>query len=84
MTAFEEDVRRALDELGAAVAALRGPGPRPDVAACLRRLDELTAALPPGADPDLRHYLLKRSYEKARLHLAGRAAENARGACPRG
>lgn len=82
MNATETELLRALEELEAAVAGLRGPGPRPDVAACLRRLDELAAALPPDADPELRHFLARKSYQKARLHLAGRAAE--RGVCGRG
>lgn len=82
MNATEAELLRALDGLEAAVAGLRGPGPKPDVAACLRRVDELAAALPPDADPGLRHFLARKSYQKARLHLAGRAAE--RGACGRG
>jgi hypothetical protein len=45
------------------------------------RLDALTAQLPKGSDPNLLHYLHKKSYEKARLLLQGRDAENARGSC---
>ncbi|HMO66199.1 MAG TPA: hypothetical protein PKE47_13410 [Verrucomicrobiota bacterium] len=78
----EDELLRTLEALEAAVAGLRGPGPKPDVAAHLRRVDELAAALPPDADPELRHFLVRKSYQKARLHLAGRAAE--RGACGRG
>lgn len=79
MNATEAALLGALDALEAAVAGLRGPGPKPDVAAHLRRVDELAAALPPGTDPELRHFLARKSYQKARLHLAGRGAE--RGAC---
>ena len=58
------------------VAAQRG-----DVVSILRELDRLTAALPKATDPDLLHYLHKRSYEKARLFLEGVDPEA--GACPR-
>jgi hypothetical protein len=44
-------------------------------------LTELTRALPAGTSPDLLHYLHKRSYEKARLWLQGRDAENVDGPC---
>lgn len=81
MNATEAELLRALDDLEAAVAALRGPGARPGLAAQLRRVDDLAAALPSGADPELRHFLARKSYQKARLHLAGRGAEAARGAC---
>ncbi|MEP7037693.1 MAG: hypothetical protein ABI891_05075 [Acidobacteriota bacterium] len=45
------------------------------------RLDELTRQLPHSTEPDLLHYLHKKSYEKARLLLQGRESENVRGAC---
>jgi len=41
----------------------------------------LTAQLPPQTDPQLLHYLHKKSYEKARLFLQGRDAENQFGNC---
>jgi hypothetical protein len=44
-------------------------------------MDELTRRLPADAAPDLRHYLKRKSYEKARLFLEGREAENQRGSC---
>jgi hypothetical protein len=37
--------------------------------------------LPRETDPQLRHYLQKKSYEKARLFLQGRDAENQAGNC---
>lgn len=58
------------------VAARRG-----DVVSILRELDRLTATLPKSTDPNLLHYLHKRSYEKARLFLEG--ADPEAGACPR-
>jgi hypothetical protein len=44
-------------------------------------LEELTARLAPDSDPTLLHYLRKKSYEKARLFLQGREAENKAGNC---
>jgi hypothetical protein len=41
----------------------------------------LARQMPPDADPTLRHYLQKKSYEKARLFLQGRDAENRAGSC---
>jgi hypothetical protein len=49
-----------------ATAARRG-----DVLSILTELTRLTRSLPPDADPDLLHYLNRRSYEKARLFLEG-------------
>jgi hypothetical protein len=37
--------------------------------------------MPRDADPTLLHYLHKKSYEKARLFLQGRDAENQVGNC---
>jgi len=45
------------------------------------RLDELTRQLPRHTDPQLLHYLHKKSYEKARLWLLNRDAENQAGNC---
>ena len=47
------------------------------------RIDALAASLPPGTDGELRHYLQKKSYEKARLFLEGRFAEIEKGGCLR-
>lgn len=77
----EAKLLRTLLELEGAVQAMSQPGPKPDVMPLFARLDQLTAALPPGTDPNLLHYLRKKSYQKARLWLEGREAENQRGAC---
>lgn len=81
MTATETALLHALLELENTVKS-RPPGnARSDLAALLARVDELARAALPEADPDLRHYLQKKSYEKARLWLEGRGAENTRGQC---
>ena len=59
----------ALCEFDAAVATARAGGPV-DLQAIFRRLDGLTLQLPPDADPQLRHFLEQKSYQKARNLLA--------------
>jgi hypothetical protein len=81
MTETEQKILAALVELDDAVRVLRTANPKPDLQPLFARLDELTEQLPAGADPQLRHYLVRKSYEKARLLREGRDAENARGAC---
>ena len=81
MSATEHAILERLLELETAVAAARKAAPRPDVRPLLAGLDDLTRRLPPGTPPELLHYLHKKSYEKARLFLQGRDAENQLGNC---
>jgi hypothetical protein len=81
MTQTERELLTCLTELDASVKTLRTAIPKPDLQAIFARIELLTRALPPSADPGLLHYLHKKSYEKARLFLEGRDAENPRGAC---
>jgi hypothetical protein len=74
-------ILQALVELDAAVKSLPTANPKPNLLPMFARLDELTRQLPSNASPNLLHYLHKKSYEKARLWLEGRDAENARGNC---
>jgi hypothetical protein len=70
-----------LGELDAAVKAMPSANPKPDLLPLFARLDELAKQLPADTDPALLHYLQKKSYAKARLHLQGRDAENQAGNC---
>jgi len=81
MTELEQNILEALLELERTVAAMPQANPKPSLLPLFARLDELMRALPPTSDPLLLHYLHKKSYEKARLFLQGREAENARGNC---
>ena len=81
MTELEQAILKSLVELDTAVRALAGSGAKPDLLPLFTRLDDLTHQLPRGSDPNLLHYLQKKSYEKARLLLEGRDRENARGTC---
>lgn len=65
----------ALRRLDAAAAS------RANVLPLLQELDALARGLPSDAPADLRHYLQRRSYEKARLFLEGHDPEA--GPCPR-
>jgi hypothetical protein len=81
MTANEQAILDGLIALETAVAGMPTANSKPDLRPLFARLDELTRALPSSADPTLLHYLHKRSYQKARLFLEGREAENSRGNC---
>ena len=81
MSGTEQNILQALVELDTAVKAMATARPKPDLRPLFGRIDELTRQLPGDADPNLRHYLHKQSYEKARLWLQGRDAENVTGSC---
>ena len=81
MTELEKHILQSLLDLEQAVASMPTANPKPNLLPLFSRLDELTSKLPRGTDPGLVHYLHKKSYEKARLFLQGREAENARGTC---
>jgi len=80
-TAIEQTLLNALVELEKAGNAVRTAKPKPNLPALFARIDELAKQLPHGAAPALRHYLQKKSYQKARLFLQGRDAENQIGNC---
>jgi len=78
---IEKNLLQALGELDAAVKSMPTTSPKPNLLPLFTRIDELARQLPPDTDPSLLHYLHKRSYEKARLFLQGREAENQAGNC---
>jgi hypothetical protein len=92
MTENEKQILETLQELDAAVKSLRTsptsdpshpavPAGKPDLNRYFSRLDELAASLTPDCDPNLRHYLARKSYEKARLFLEGQSAGSLKGTC---
>ena len=81
MTELEKDILLGLVELENTVQSISAKGTKPNLLPLFERLDRLTRQLPKESDANLLHYLHKKSYEKARLLLQGRDAENARGAC---
>lgn len=76
---LERDLLNTLMELDVAVKAM--PNPKLNLLKLFSRIDELAKRLPRDTDPQLLHYLRKKSYQKARLFLQGRDGENAAGNC---
>jgi len=81
MTEPESKILQALVELASAVKSMPTSDPKPDLLRLFSRLDDLTGQLPKETDRTLLHYLHQKSYEKARLWLEGREAENQAGSC---
>lgn len=81
MNDIEREIYDTLLALDQAVRSMATAQPKPNLIPLFTRLDELSVRLPRGGDHDLRHYLQRKSYEKARLLLEGRNAENTRGTC---
>lgn len=87
MSAAERAILDALEDLERAAAASRprteavAPSSATPILPILERLDRLTAELPAHAPSDLRHFLQRKSYEKARQFLLGRQDEIAPGRC---
>ena len=79
MTATEQTIWQTLVELDRQVKSMPTANPKPNLIPLFNELDELTQQLPSQTAPELLHYLRKKSYEKARLFLEGRDAENAAG-----
>lgn len=79
--ALYKNVLDTLIELDNAVKAMATANPKPSLMPLFNRLDDLTRQMPSDTDPALLHYLHKKSYEKARLYLQGRDAENQAGNC---
>jgi hypothetical protein len=78
---IEQQLLQSLTQLDAAVKTMKSANPKPDLLPLFAQIDELTNQLPRGTDSTLLHYLHKKSYEKARLYLQGRDAENQMGNC---
>ena len=80
-SSLEKDLLNALAELAAAVKTMPTAKEKPDLLPIFARIDALARQLPRDTDPTLLHYLQKKSYEKARLFLLDRDAENQAGNC---
>jgi hypothetical protein len=76
-----QNILAALVQLDHAVKTMPTANAKPNLLPLFARIDELTQQLPRNADPTLLHYLHKKSYEKARLWLQDRDAENQAGNC---
>lgn len=78
---IETEILAALIQLDDVIKSMPTAQPKPSLLPLFARLDELAAQLPRHTDPSLLHYMHKKSYEKARLFLQGRDAENQLGNC---
>jgi hypothetical protein len=81
MTGTEQLLLDTLLELEKAVKSIPSASTKPDLLPLFERIDALAEELPHETDPTFRHYLQKRSYEKAKLWLQDRDPENTRGNC---
>jgi hypothetical protein len=81
MNETERQILAALKELEQTVHSMRTAATKPSLLPLFERIDNLRGQLPKSTDPQLLHYLHKQSYDKARLWLEGRDAENAAGTC---
>jgi hypothetical protein len=81
MNAVEKSLADALHDLDACVKTMATANPKPDLRPLFARIDELARQLPPETDPQLLHFLQRKSYEKARLFLADRHGEIRAGSC---
>jgi hypothetical protein len=72
MTKTEQEILETLVTLENAAARMPTAKPKPDLRPMFMRLETLAAQLPKGTDPDLLHYLHRKSYQKARAFLEER------------
>jgi hypothetical protein len=80
MNESEHELLNQLRALEARMASGSAPGSGPSLVTIFEDIDRLGARLGTSAAPELRHYLAKKSYRKARIWLEGGDPEA--GACP--
>jgi hypothetical protein len=69
MSEIEQQLLQTLLQLEKAAESMPEANPKPDLRPLFARLDELAGRLPDSASPELRHFLQRKSYRKARLLL---------------
>lgn len=75
------DLLAALKELDALARRLPSLHPKPSLLPLFDRIESLTQALPADTDPELRHFLARKSYQKAIDWLEGHSQNVPRGTC---
>ena len=83
MNSLHQDLLEKLVQLEESVATMATADPKPNLMVLFEEIEGLTAQLPKDTDPGLLHYLHRKSYQKARLFLEGKDAENEVGNCIR-
>lgn len=81
MTPTEQAILNALVTLDSQVKSAPPGRPMADLLPLFAKIDALASELPGTTDPELLHFLRKKSYEKARLWLEYRNSEISRGHC---
>ena len=81
MTPLETELHQALLDLDGAVKRMATTKAPVNLMPLFVRIDELGAQLPEGTDPQLVHFIQRKSFEKATLWLEDRKAEITRGNC---
>lgn len=84
MTQLEQQLYDSLITLDKAIKSFAATKQPVDLVPMMKRIDELGAQLPPETDPQLLHFIQKKSFEKAILWFEGRHAEIGRGNCGHG
>ena len=69
MTTIESDLLEQLTQLDRAVQSMKTAQPKPNLLPIFEKIETLAKSLPATVDPQLRHYLDRKSYEKARAWL---------------
>jgi hypothetical protein len=69
MNPIEQELLGSLKELESAIASIATQKTKPDLLPHFSRIEEITARLPKETHPQLRHFLMRKSYEKAREWL---------------
>jgi hypothetical protein len=79
------ELRNALENYFEAIALQKSAdeSQRPPLRPHFEKLDQLASQLPADTDPQLRHYMKQKSYEKALNFLSGQADQNIDGSCTR-
>jgi hypothetical protein len=72
VTALEQNILDTLLELERAASSMGAGQPKRDLRPIFARLDQLASELPSDTPSDLRHYLQRKSYLKARAFLQER------------
>jgi hypothetical protein len=81
MTDIEQSILDSLQEMDSAVKEMSNGNAKRNLVPIFERIDALARQLPTDTHRDLRHYLARKSYEKARVLLEGQGHANPRGTC---
>jgi hypothetical protein len=79
MNETENEILKVLTQLDDAVKTMATASQKPNLLPLFARIEQLAEQLPPETDPELRHFLVRKSYEKAKAKLEGNVS--ARGSC---